>query len=157
MTSTRRKALVRRARPDEADALNELIVRSKSYWGYDQPFVEAYRSFLSLTLEAIKHSPVYCAEVESTIAGISHFTVASETEIELDHLFVEPTFVGQGIGELLWQHAVDLARSMGAKALVFDTDPHARPFYEHMGAAVVGDHLSTVIAGLRIPRMRYEL
>ncbi len=157
MTSTRRKALVRRAQPDEADALNELIVRSKSYWGYDQPFVEAYRSFLSLSPETIKHHPVYCAEVEGTTAGISHFTVASETEIELDHLFVEPTFMGQGIGKLLWQHAVDLARSMGAKALVFDADPHARPFYEQMGAVVEDYHFSTIIAGLTIPRMRYAL
>ncbi|SRR6266581_246390 len=157
MTSTKRKALVRRAQPGEAEALNELITRSKSYWGYDPSFIEAYRSFLSLSPEAIEHHPVYCAEVESTIAGVSHFTVTSETEIELDHLFVEPTFIGQGIGKLLWQHAVDLARSMGAKALVFDADSHARPFYEQMGAVVVGSHFSTVIAGLTIPRMRYEL
>ncbi len=157
MTSTRRKAFIRRAQPDEADALNELIVRSKSYWGYDQSFVEAYRSFLSLSPEAIKHRSVYCAEVEDTIAGISHFTIVSETEIELDHLFVEPAFMGQGIGKLLWHHAVDLSRSMGAKALVFDADPHAYHFYEQMGAVVEGYHSSTVIAGLVIPQMRYAL
>jgi GNAT superfamily N-acetyltransferase len=157
MTSTKRKALVRRAQPGEAEALNELITRSKSYWGYDLSFIEAYRSFLSLSPEAIEHHPVYCAEVESTIAGVSHFTVTSETEIERDHLFVEPTFIGQGIGKLLWQHAVELARSMGARALVFDADPHARPFYEQMGAVVEGYHFSTVMAGLRIPRMRYAL
>ena len=78
-------------------------------------------------------------------------------EIELDLLFVEPTFIGQGIGTLLWRHAIDLARSMGAKTLMFDADPHARPFYERMGAVVINDHLSTVITGLRIPRMRYAL
>ena len=116
MTSTKREALVRRAQSGEAEALNELITRSKSYWGYDHSFVEAYRSFLSLSPEAIEHHPVYCVK----IAGISHFNRVSDAEIELSHLFIEPAFIGQGIGKLLWQHAVDLARSMGAKALVFD-------------------------------------
>src|SRR5947199_10520483 len=63
MTSTKREALVRRAQSGEAEALNELITRSKSYWGYDHSFVEAYRSFLSLSPEAIEHHPVYCAKV----------------------------------------------------------------------------------------------
>jgi GNAT superfamily N-acetyltransferase len=157
MTSTKLEALVRRAQPGEAETLNELITRSKSYWGYDQSFVEAYRSFLSLSPEAIEHNPVYCAQVGGTIAGISHFNRVGDAEIELYHLFIEPAFIGQGIGKLLWQHAIDLARSMGAKALVFDADPHARPFYEQMGAVVVGEHFSTVIDGLTITRMRYAL
>jgi len=150
-------ARVRRARPDEAEALNAIIMRSKSYWGYDVRFLEAYRSFLSLRPEDIEHNPVYCAEVGGTLAGISHFNWVADAEIELFHLFVDPNFIGQGIGRLLWHHAVDLTRSMGATALVFDVDPHARPFYEHLGAVVTGEHASTVIAGLTIPRLRYEL
>jgi len=157
MMTTRDETLVRRAQPHEAEALNELILRSKGFWGYDPSFVEAYRSFLSLSPEAIEHTPIYCAEVGSRLAGVLRLTVLNEMEIELDLLFVEPTFIGQGIGTLLWRHAIDLARSMGAKTLMFDADPHARPFYERMGAVVINDHLSTVITGLRIPRMRYAL
>jgi GNAT superfamily N-acetyltransferase len=157
MTSTKHEARVRRAQPHEAEALNEVITRSKSYWGYDPSFVEAYRSFLSLSPEAIEHHPVYCAQVGDTIAGVLHVKKVGRAEIELSHLFVEPVFIGQGIGKLLWQHGVDLARSMGANALVFDADPHARPFYEQMGAVVEGYHVSAVIAELRVPRMRYAL
>ena len=51
MTSTRLEALVRRAQPDEAEALNELIMRSKGYWGYDQPFLEVCRPLLILKPE----------------------------------------------------------------------------------------------------------
>ena len=157
MSSPGREALVRRALPDEAEALNAVVVRSKGYWGYAQPVVEAYRSFLSLGPEKIEQSPVYCAEVGGAIVGVSHFNTVGQAEVELFHLFVDPAFIGRGIGTLLWRHAVDRARSMGATALVFDSDPHARPFYERMGAVVVGDHSSTVVDGLRIPRMRYEL
>ncbi len=150
-------ALVRRARPDEAEALTDLIMRSKSYWGYDQRVIEAYRACLSLSPEAIEHNPVYCAEVGGRRAGMSHLKRVAAAEIELVHLFVDPVFIGQGIGRRLWRHAVDLARSMGATALVFDADPHARPFYEHLGAVVTGEHCSTVIPGLTIPRLRYDL
>lgn len=137
MTATRLKALVRRARPDEAEALNELIMRAKSYWGYDQAFLEACRPHLLLTPEAIEQHPVYCAEVGGVVAGVLHLIVVSDAEIDLDHLFVEPTFIGHGIGGILWRHALALARSMGATSLVFGVDPHAQPFYEHMGAVVV--------------------
>jgi GNAT superfamily N-acetyltransferase len=157
MTSTRHEAFIRCARLDEVEALTELIMRSKSYWGYDRPFLEAYRAHLLLSPEALKHDPVYCAEVGEAIAGVSHLIVVSDEEICLSHLFVEPAFIGQGISALLWRHAVDQARRWGAKALVFGADPHARTFYEGMGAVVVGENLSRILPGRRIPRMRYEV
>jgi GNAT superfamily N-acetyltransferase len=150
-------ALVRRARPDEAEALNAIIVRSKGYWGYEPGILEVYRSFLCLSPDDIEHNPVYCAEIGGTLVGISHVNWVAEAEIELFHLFVDPVVIGQGIGRLLWHHAVALARAMGATALVFDSDPHARSFYEHVGAVVTAEHNSTVVAGLMIPRLRYEL
>jgi GNAT superfamily N-acetyltransferase len=156
MTSTKPEAFIRCARPDEVEALNELIMRSKSYWGYDRAFLEACRPHLMLSPEALEHDLVSCAEVGNAIAGVSHLIVVSDEEICLDHLFVEPAFIGQGIGALLWQHAVEQARQRGAKALVFGSDPHARPFYERMGAVVIGENLSTILPGRRTPRMRYE-
>lgn len=153
---TRHEVSIRCARLNEVEALNELIMRSKSYWGYDRSFLEACRPHLLLSPEALEHDPVYCAEVGDVIAGVSHLIVVSEEEICLDHLFVEPAFIGQGIGTLLWRHAVEQARRWGAKALVFGADPHARPFYERMGAIVVGEDLSTILPGRRTPCMRYE-
>lgn len=123
----RSEALIRRAQPDEVEVLNTLIMLSKSHWGYDQSFLEAWRPHLILTCEAIERNYVYCAEARGTIAGLSHFAVVSDAEIYLDHLFIEPAFIGQGIGGLLWRHAVEQARAMGAKALVFEADPYARP------------------------------
>ena len=156
MTSTRLEVRIRRARPEEADALTALIMRAKGYWGYDQPFLELSRPTLTLKSESIERDPVYCAEVGDTIAGVSYLRRLNEAEVSLEDLFVDPAFIGQGIGGLLWRHAVDLAKSMGATSLVFEADPHARPFYEHMGAIVEGYNHSTVIAGRMLPRMRYK-
>lgn len=157
MTSTRHEALIRRARLDEVEALNELIMHSKSYWGYDRPFLEAYRAHLLLSPQALEHDHVYCAEVGEAIAGVSHLIVVSDEEICLSHLFVEPVFIGQGIGALLWRHAVEQARRWSAKTLVFGADPHAQAFYERMGAVVVGEKHSTIFPGRKVPRMCYEL
>jgi GNAT superfamily N-acetyltransferase len=157
MIATRLEALIRHAQTDEADTLNELIMRAKAFWGYDQAFLEACRPHLLLKPEVIEQDPVYCAEVGGSVAGISHLIVVSDATIDLDHLFVEPTFIGQGIGGILWRHAVTQARSMGATTLVFEADPLARPFYEQMGAVVVGETISTIIPGRITPRMRFEL
>src|SRR5579883_474666 len=156
MASTKLEVRIRRARPDEADTLTALIVRAKSYWGYDQSFIEACRPLLTLTSESIERDPVYCAEVGETVVGVNHLKWLNEQEVCLEDLFVEPAFIGQGIGRLLWHHAVGLARTMGAGSLVLEADPHARPFYEHMGAVVEGHTVSTKIPGRSIPHMRYE-
>ncbi len=150
---------IRRAQPDEADHLTDLIMRSKAHWGYDAALLELWRADLTLDPDIIARDPVYCAEgVESgLVVGVSHFYRRSTGEVELDHLFVDPVAMGRGIGSLLWHHAVEHAAVLGAQAIVLGADPNARPFYERMGAVVVGWNLSSTVPGRRTPRMRYDL
>jgi GNAT superfamily N-acetyltransferase len=155
MTLTQLDVRIRRGLPEEAEALTALILRAKSYWGYDQAFMEACRPILTLAPQSIENDPVYCAEVGNKVVGVSHMKRLDEVTVLLDDLFVEPTFIGQGVGGLLWQHAVELAKAMGATSLVFGADPHARPFYEHMGAVVEGYDPSSIVPGRQTPRMRY--
>ena len=78
-------------------------------------------------------------------------------EAYLDDLFVEPASMWRGVGRALWEDAVAWAAARGATAMVFGAIRNARPFYERMGAVVVGEIASTIIAGRTTPRMRYEL
>lgn len=150
---------IRRALPEEAEILTALIIRSKAHWGYDAALLETWRSDLTLDPETIARDPVYCAEdVDSGgIVGVSHFYRQSEEEVYFDHLFVEPAAMGQGVGAQLWQHAVRQSAAQGARVVVFGADPNARPFYERMGAVVVGWNMSSIVPGRRTPRMRYDL
>ncbi len=157
MLLTDANVCIRRARPDEAEALNALIMRSKAYWGYEEWFLAACRPLLLITPEDIAREPVYCASVRATLAGVLHLKILNHGEVDLDHLFVEPAFIGHGIGGLLWRHAVDCARELGADGLVLSADPHARPFYERMGAVVIGEEISPIFAGRTIPHMRYSI
>ena len=54
----------------------------------------------------------------------------------IDFLFIHPRHFGTGIGKALVAHAVD---QLGARKLdVYEQNPAARSFYEHLGFIVVG-------------------
>lgn len=150
---------IRRARPEEAEELNALTMRSKAHWGYDAELLEAWRTDLALDADTIARNPVYCAEDANSgaVVGVSHFYPINDEEVYLDHLFVEPAWMGRGVGALLWRHAVAQAEAQGARALVFGADPNARPFYERMGAVVAGWKDSPLVPSRRNPLMRYAL
>jgi GNAT superfamily N-acetyltransferase len=153
----RQVVVIRRARPEEAETLSGLMRRSKAHWGYDQAFMEVNQALLTITAEAIKRDTVYIAEVGDRVAGMSHLAQLEGDEALLDDLFVEPEHIGTGVGAALWRHAAGLAREWGARAIVLDADPNARPFYERMGAVITGETASTTMPGRTMPRMRYEL
>jgi GNAT superfamily N-acetyltransferase len=157
MSTVMGEVRIRRALPEEAGALTELIMRSKAHWGYDAAFLEACRPGLTMRRESIERDHVVCAEVGGDLAGVAHVATQDDGEAYLDDLFVEPAYMGRGVGKLLWGHAVAWAAATGATAMVFGADPNARPFYEHLGAVVVGEIASTIISGRTTPRMRYDL
>lgn len=146
--------LIRRAQPEEAEALTALIMRSKAHWGYSQELLDGWRSALTLRAETIARDPVYCAVIDSALAGVLHLKALNGGETLLDDLFIEPTFIGTGVGGALWRQAVTLSREYGATAVVLDADRHAIPFYQHMGAILVDD---ANVPAPSTPRMRYDL
>jgi GNAT superfamily N-acetyltransferase len=148
---------IRRANPGEAEALSALIMRSKAHWGYSQQQLDGWRSALTISAETIARDPVYCAEADGRLAGVMHLKLLGATEALLDDLFVEPAFIGAGVGAALWRQAVAVAREHGATGIVLDADRHAIPFYQHMGAELVGDLARTDALGISTPRMRYVL
>ena len=120
---------IRRANPGEAEALTALVMRSKAHWGYSQQQLDGWRSALTISAETIARDPVYCAEADGRLAGVMRLKQLDATEALLDDLFVDPAFIGAGVGAALWRQAVTVAREYGATAMVLDADRHAIPFY----------------------------
>lgn len=149
-------AHIREASTCEAEHLTELALRSKGHWGYDQQFLEDARIDLTLTPQYISSCPVFVIEDEGSIRGF--YSLSGEGEdVELMHLFVEPTAIGRGYGKLLFQHAVETARRLNYKRLVIGSDPQALGFYEQMGARRVGEVASIVRPGRMLPLLHYSL
>lgn len=147
---------IRRAIPEEARQIGELALRSKAYWGYDAEFMEACRPLLMLRPEYIAAHPVFVIEVQGRIAGFYSLS-GTEIEVELDHLFVDPSTIGRGYGTRLFRHAVQTAAQLGFRRMVIESDPNAEPFYRAMGSVRFGERSSPVGTDRRLPLLRLDL
>lgn len=145
---------LRPARPDEADLLSDLAVRSKGHWGYDAEFLAACRPVLTLTAAAVVAERAVVAEVDGAVAGF--YTLYGEPPAgELNHLWVDPAHIGHGIGRALWTHAVDTAAHLGMHRFTIDAEPFAESFYLAMGAEPSGSSPSMVVPGRMLPQLTY--
>ena len=76
---------------------------------------------------------------------------------ELDALFVDPPFIGGGIGGMLLGEVLATARERGIQLIGLDADPGAAPFYARYGARTVGVTPSGSIPGRELPRLEFDL
>ncbi|MBA3946106.1 MAG: GNAT family N-acetyltransferase [Herpetosiphonaceae bacterium] len=125
--------IIRPAHPYEAPALKQVTLAAKQFWGYDSEWMTRWGNLVRITPEYLEQHHAYIADEASVILGWyaieEHGPVA-----ELGHLWVVPERIGSGIGRALWTHALEQARTLGAKQMELEADTHAEGFYQHMGA-----------------------
>ncbi|MCP5049188.1 MAG: GNAT family N-acetyltransferase, partial [bacterium] len=126
---------IRPAKPQEAEFLTELAMRSKAHWGYPETFMEACRAELSMTPEWIETHPVFVMDEGNTITGFYSLEEVAGGTVELGHLFIEPMRLRGGIGRQLVKHAIREARNLGFHTLQIQGDPNAEGFYLSCGAS----------------------
>jgi GNAT superfamily N-acetyltransferase len=149
---------IRRAQAHEAAELTALTIRSKAWWGYDPAFMA--RAAPELTFHPSRFEPeflVYVSERDGCLAGFYGLIPLNQDQVQLNDLFVDPVFIGTGIGAELWHHAVETARSRNYRAILLSADPNAETFYRKQGAVTIGSVPSTVETGRILPRMEYLL
>ncbi|MEV8554250.1 GNAT family N-acetyltransferase [Streptomyces glaucescens] len=144
--------LIRPARATEADVLTDLALRSKAYWGYDAEFLEACRDELTVAAHEVARRRTMVADRDGHILGFTTLEGEPPTGV-LGMMFVEPQAIGQGIGRLLFTHAIAAGQDLGFTRLTIDADPNAEPFYRAMGAVRTGGVPSDSIAGRVLPQM----
>lgn len=142
---------LRLPRPDEADALTELCVRSKASHGYDAAFMAACRDELTVKLDSPGRR-IAVVEENGCLLGLAEISIDGRTA-ELEKLFVEPSRFGLGVGRKLFQWAQAEAVGAGADRMMVDSDPNAAAFYRARGAVEVGSVPSGSIPGRLLPRL----
>lgn len=147
---------IRKAHLHELPLLSELCLRSKAYWKYDRAFIEACREELTLTKENLAEDYVMMAEDDGRAAGVLHL-VLEGTTAELEKLFIDPEWIGKGVGRDLFKWAVETSLAKGATIMNVVADPGAAPFYEKMGFEQFGTFASGSIPGRELPHMRLNL
>ena len=144
---------VRSARIGEAAELTALCLRSKAHWGYDAEFMRLSRAALDLSDADIAAGRVLVAERAGLLFGVARV----EPDGELGLMFVDPPAINRGVGRALFEAAVVLARRLGAPRMAILADPNAAPFYERMGARLIGEAPSDAIPGRTLPLYEYDL
>jgi GNAT superfamily N-acetyltransferase len=151
------KVEIRRATPEDADTLTRIAFAAKRYWGYPEPWIQHWREGLTITPEFVRNNEVYAAVSGGERCAFYALTGAGG-ELELEHLWVSPGWIGSGVGRLLFEHAMREAASRRASAVEIEADPNAEGFYLRMGARRVGENVY-VIEGQRrvLPLMVVDL
>jgi N-acetylglutamate synthase-like GNAT family acetyltransferase len=149
------RLVVRPVRPDEGERLREIAIASKSHWGYEETQVRDWAAQGDFSPEALAAKEILVAEADDRAVGFA--TLISEGDLcVLDDLWLEPDWIGRGLGSKLFEACANQARQLGAKRLEWEAEPNAVGFYEKMGGRYVRDSDQTPF-GRVIPVMGLDL
>jgi GNAT superfamily N-acetyltransferase len=123
---------IRPFRAGDEERLRQVARTSKAHWGYDAERVRTWAAGLEYA-----GKDVWVADAGEPI-GYATLVVAAEVA-ELDELWVEPAWIGRGVGSELFRVVAARAASLGATRLEWEADPNSVGFYERMGARRVGE------------------
>lgn len=147
---------IRKARIEERDQINAMIMRSKAHWGYDDAFMQACREELSLSPERLLSDDLRVLANDNAVVGTVEL-VMDGRQAHLYKLFVDPDVIGTGAGRILYEWALARAKLLNATAMMIDADPDASKFYEYMGAKIIGKTPSGSIPGRFLPLLKHDL
>jgi GNAT superfamily N-acetyltransferase len=130
---------VRAAVPADTEGLRELTFASKAHWGYDHDLVRGWADELDFPSGQER----WVAEADGAIVAWAGLTPPADDGVAvLDHLWVDPGAMGQGLGSRLFLLAADRARELGAERLEWSAEVNAVGFYEKVGGRKLRDHVT---------------
>ena len=148
---------IRRAEPDEAEAITEMVVRSKAYWGYSDEFMRYAAAFFTIIFDYLNQYQGYVLVKEGQLQGFASLQEQTPDEVALDMLFVAPEAMGQGVGQQLVEYVLGVAAAAGYRTMLVESDPNAAGFYAKMGGQLVGHRPVPTIPGRELPLYRIYL
>ena len=145
---------IRSAKSSESNILTGISFASKRYWNYPEEYFDVWKNELTILSDYILKNDVSVFENSGTIIGYYSIIELKDTiDISglncdmgfwLEHMFIEPPHIGQGIGSMLFKHLQKRCITKGIGELKILADPNARGFYEKMGCVYIGEYPSTI-------------
>ncbi len=134
--------------------MNEVILAAKSHWGYSQKMMDIWLPDLIVDEVVLASRHFWVLDTEGRIAGVFSVSVDSEQCCELEDFWVLPQMMGKGAGRIMFGFIQRWMQAQQVTELLIVSDPHAKGFYERMGAQEVGLQPS-LPEGRKLPVMRY--
>jgi GNAT superfamily N-acetyltransferase len=145
--------LIRDAVPGDMSALRDLFRRSSLSNDGDRMSLLAHPDALELSDLAVTEGRTRTAVADGGTVGFATWLRAGDA-IEIEDLFVDPEWMGQGIGRALVLDLLTIARGRGVRRVEVTANQHALAFYEKAGF-VVGHEVETRFGPA--PRMHLEM
>jgi GNAT superfamily N-acetyltransferase len=152
---------IRFAIDSDSKKLTAISYAAKRFWPYPMEYFGIWEDELTITPEYIRNNVVCLAEVGNETVGFYSIIEPQTSNLNsalicnLDHIYVQPEFIGKKIGSTLFEHAKALAKQKGYGELMAFVDPNAKGFYEKMAAKYLHD-IPSNIPGRNIPVFRIE-
>ncbi len=125
----------------EGARLKEIAIASKGFWGYEPERVREWADRGDFSPRRLRELTVFVAESKGV--AIAWASLIPKGEVAwLEDLWVEPDWIGQGVGTRLFQHAAQRARLGGARTMEWEAEPNALGFYERLGGRHVRESTS---------------
>ncbi|WP_128895472.1 GNAT family N-acetyltransferase [Longirhabdus pacifica] len=140
--------IIRKAHTNDCNTLSNIAYKSKGYWGYSEEFLQSCKNELTITKSYMDRNHVWVIEENNEMIGFYSFSLETE---KLDALFIDPEYIGNGIGKFVWKHLLHHAKQLQMEKFTIDSDPNAEGFYLKMGAKRIGDIASTVFPKRKLP------
>ncbi|MHB8511864.1 MAG: GNAT family N-acetyltransferase [Actinomycetota bacterium] len=131
------EVVVRAAVVDDLDALGDIYRGASLSNEDDRESLLEHPEVLEFESRAVLEHRTRVALLEERIVGFASWTKVGEI-FELDDLFVAPEWMRHGVGLLLVQDIVQIARSHNVKRLEVPANGHAMTFYERAGFVADG-------------------
>lgn len=141
----------------DLDNINHIMCASKAYWGYDESFIDEFMDRFCVTEKCIREYNIYCVYIDAEMRAFYGFKKNDENQDELDLFFLEPVFIGKGVGRRLWQLCIATAKELKIQRFIIQADPNAEGFYLKMGCVNIGKKPSPMGLGREVPILEYEL
>jgi GNAT superfamily N-acetyltransferase len=144
---------------NESTELTSLIVKAKAYWEYPKEWLDAWKLDLKITPSFIEDNEVVLLTTEEITIGFFGLQCRSvDKAAYLEHLWVDPKYIGEGYGRLLFELACNKAAKIGHKTMELLADPNAEGFYSRMGATKIDEVHGKVLDVKRVlPKMEVHL
>lgn len=125
--------MISKATVVDSEELTLLCKKSKAYWGYSTEQLNLWEEELTISKKYILENQVFKFIENKTIIGFYTLIATNKKTIQIEHLFVHPHYLGQGIGTQLMHHVIENCKTSTSHYIRVEADPNAELFYTKMG------------------------
>ncbi|HEY4029434.1 MAG TPA: GNAT family N-acetyltransferase [Caulobacteraceae bacterium] len=145
--------MIRPARLNERNDLIALQRRASLMWDEDRIALLEHPDAIDLPADQIAGGHVFVWMEAGEVWGFAVVLPREDGDAELDGLFVEPEGWGRAIGRRLVEHASEVTRQRGGRALNVVANKRALGFYLKCGFQVLGEVATRFSTGVGMVRV----